>query len=136
MSSELLNQFKELSAALRDLHRELLMLEARTLESESGRSLTPYELLHASLHDANLNWLRLISALIVNIDTTMDEIPNLTGKEANQIASEVLNLFEKPTAPAVTEFWAKYSKYLGSNAEIIMRHARVKTAVANLRPRM
>ena len=68
-SHDLKKQFQELSTALQSLHRDLLMMEAKTLEGESGRKLSPYDLLHASLHDPNLAWLRQISSLIVNSAT-------------------------------------------------------------------
>ena len=129
-------QFQELSTALQSLHRDLLMMEAKLLEGETGRKLTPYELLHASLNDPNLAWLRQISSLIVTIDTTIDEATNLGATEAVQIANAVLTLFEKPPALIDTDFWTKYAKYLNSNPDVIMKHAQVKSLVGNLRPKM
>ena len=134
-SNPLKKTLQELSAALRDLHRDLLLLEAKVMEEALGRKLSPYDLLNASLRDPKLNWLRQISILIVSIDTTIDEATNLSGKEANQIASEVLALLERPPGDTESEFWSKYSSYL-SNAEIIMKHSRVKTLLGLLRPRM
>lgn len=136
MSSDLKKTLQELSAALRDLHRDLLMLEAKVLEGELGRKLTPYELLDASLRDSNLAWLRQMSLLIVSIDTTIDEATNLSGKESNQIAAEVLALLEKPQGPTETAFWTKYTSYLSHNADIIMKHSRVKSLVGRLKPMM
>ena len=117
MSGQLKNILQELSAALRDLHRDLLMLEAKTLENEMGRKLSPYDLLNASLRHPQLTWLRQVSILIVSIDTTIDEATNLSAKEANQIANEVLTLLEKPHSES--EFWTKYSGYLSNNADIM-----------------
>jgi hypothetical protein len=136
MANMMKKTFQEVSAALMDLHRDLLMLEARHLEGETGRKLTPYELLHASLHDPNLAWLRQISALIVSIDTTIDEIPNLSAKEANQIANEVLSLLEKPDGLDENDFWGKYTHYLAHHPDIVMKHSRVKTLVSEMRPKM
>lgn len=136
MSADLKKKFQELSTGLADLHRSLLMLEAKKLESETGRKITPYELLHASLHDPNMAWLRQMSAMIVTIDTTIDEATNLGTKEASQIAVEVLTLIEKPASLIATDFWTKYSNYLSDNAEIIMKHSKVKSLIENLRPRM
>jgi len=106
------------------------------MENEMGRTLTPYDLLNASLRDPNLAWLRQISILIVSIDTTLDEATNLSGKEANQIAAEVLTLLEKPQSPSDSQFWIKYSAYLSENADIIMRHSRVKSLAGQLKPMM
>lgn len=136
MSDGLKNQFNELSSALTELHKALLMLEAKKLEGEMGRSITPYELLHASLHDPNLAWLRRLSALIVTIDTVIDETPQLSAQEANQVASAVLTVIEKPSSLIETDFWAHYSDYLHSNPDVIMLHSRVKTLLMNLRPQM
>lgn len=136
MSSDLKRKFKELSSVLIELHRTLLMLEAKKLESESGRPMTPYELLHASLHDPKLAWLRFMSELIVNIDTIIDETPNLSSKEASQVADEVSTLLEKPQTPDNKDFWTGYSKYLSENPDIIMKHSHLKELLTNLRPRM
>jgi hypothetical protein len=136
MSGDLKQKFKELSAALIELHRQLLMLEAKKLASESGRPMTPYELLHASLNDPKLAWLRFMSELIVNIDTIVDETPNLSSKEASQVADEVSNLLEKPQTTDNRDFWTGYSKYLSENPDIIMKHSQVKALLTNLRPKM
>lgn len=129
-------KFKALSAALMDLHRDLLMMEAKKLEGETERKITPYEILHASLHDPNMAWLRQMSALIVSIDTTIDETETLSAKEANQIANEVSTLLEKPAGLISTDFWTKYSAYLAQHPDIIMKHSRVKNLVEDLRPKM
>jgi hypothetical protein len=135
MSGEIKKGLQTLSAALRELHRELLMLEAKALDSEAGRPLSPYDLLHASLHDLRLAWLRQISALIVSIDTTIDEAAHLTATEANHVASTVLKLLEKPSA-GNDEFWTKYTNYLSHDANVIMRHSKVKDIAARLHPKM
>jgi len=133
-ASGLKAQIQGLSLALQDLHRELLMLEAKRLEGDMDRKITPYELLHASLHDSSLAWLRSISALIVNIDTILDETTNLSGQEAHQIADAVLTLLEKPESTAPSEFWIRYTSFL-SQADIIMKHSRVKELVMKMRPK-
>lgn len=136
MEKDLKRKFQELSTALQSLHRDLLMKEAKHLEGESGRKLTPYELLHASLNDPNLAWLRQLSTLIVNIDTTVDEAQNLSSSEAAQISDSVLTLLEKPAGLIETDFWRHYSDYLSHDVDIIMKHSQVKALVAELRPKM
>lgn len=125
--------FRELSKALTDLHKDLLMREAKKLEGELGKPISPYELLHASLNDPSLAWLRRISAMIVNIDTIMDETPKLTAQEGNRVADEVLKILEKPPGLIDSDFWLNYSRYLSHDADIIMRHARVKEQLTRLR---
>jgi len=136
MSQKVHQHFNDLSSALKDLHKALLMLEAKKMEQSLGRKVSPYELLHASLNDANLAWLRVMSELIVNIDTVIDETPNLSAQEANKISSEVLEVLEKPPGLIASDFWTRYSDYLGSNPDIIMLHSKVKTVLDLLRPRM
>jgi hypothetical protein len=136
VSIPLKQALEQLSTALQALHKELLMLEAKTLESESGRKLNPYELLNASLNDPKLSWLRSLSALIVQIDTIVDEAENLSGKESNEISSLVLALLEKPEAHQPQHFWLKYSAYLSHQPDVIMRHSKVKDLVSKLRPMM
>lgn len=117
-----------------ELHRALLMLEAKKLEQAAGKKLTPYELLGASLQDPALAWLRVISQLIVSIDTIIDETPMLSNQDANRVANEVLTALEKPPGLIATDFWTHYSEYLHSNADIIMMHSKVKTLLSELRP--
>jgi bacterioferritin (cytochrome b1) len=134
MSDTLKKTFNELSKALQQLHKELLMLEAKKLEARMGKALGPYELLHASLNDPSLAWLRKMSELIVNIDTIIDETPNLSAQESHRVAAEVLNMLEKPAGLIATDFWQNYSEYLANNADIIMRHAKVKDIITQIRP--
>ncbi len=110
------------------------MLEAKALETRMNRKISPYELLNASLNDPSLAWLRHMSAMIVNIDMVVDESPNLSATEAHQIASAVSELIENPGAVSRADFWDKYSGYLSSNPDIIMRHSNVKMLIGNLRP--
>lgn len=136
MGEDLKSIFNELSNSLKDLHRDLLMLEAKRLEGERGKKLSPYDLLHASLNDTSLAWLRTMSELIVQIDTVVDETPNLSAQDSHRVANEVLNVLEKPAGLIATDFWTNYSNYLNHNADIIMRHSKVKTLLARLRPSM
>ncbi len=136
MHQQLKKALQELSRALQELHRDLLMLEAKTLESEPGLPVNPYDLLQASLHDPNFAWLRKISTLIVHIDIVVDESPNLSGVEANQINDQVLRLIEKPDAKLDQEFWTKYSAHLSHNTDIILKHSKVKTILTRLRPKI
>lgn len=134
MSTDLKHTFSELSKALQRLHKDLLMLEAKRLEQERGKPLNPYELLNASLNDPSLAWLRKMSELIVNIDTIIDETPNLSAQESHRVANEVLLVLEKPLGMIATDFWSNYSAYLTSNPEIIIRHSHVKEILDQLRP--
>ncbi|MGE4131626.1 MAG: hypothetical protein AB7F86_08300 [Bdellovibrionales bacterium] len=124
---------KELSQALQDLHKDLLMREARALIATDDKPLNPYDLLAASLHDPRFAWLRQFSAMIVHIDTIVDEISPLSAQDSHKIASEVLNLVEKPEEGKDQEFWIKYTSYL-NDPHVIMKHSRVKEIILKLRP--
>jgi hypothetical protein len=132
--ADLKKKFDDLSKGLMELHRALLMLEAKKLEQAAGKKLTPYELLGASLQDPALAWLRVISQLIVTIDTVIDETPVLSNQDANRVANEVLTALEKPPGLIATDFWTRYSEYLHSNPDIIMMHSKVKAFLTELRP--
>lgn len=126
--------YDELTSALKDLHRSLLMLEAKKLEQSRGRPLSPYELLDASLKDANLAWLRVLSEMIVVIDTVIDETPNLSAQDASRTVAEVSEILEKPPGLIPTDFWKRYSEYLTNSPDVIVLHSRVKAALDKLRP--
>lgn len=134
MSDTIRAALKRLSQALQELHRDLLMLQARSLATENGKAINPYELLRASLHDPAFAWLRKMSTLIVHIDTIVDEVENLSGRETNEIADLVLALIEKPEPKVDQEFWDRYSAHLSSNPDIIMKHSKVKELLSALRP--
>lgn len=135
MHETIKRSLQQLSSALQELHRDLLMLEAKSAETESGQRLGPYELLQASLHDPKFAWLRLMSAAIVQIDTIIDEVPTLTAKDASEIANQVLGLIEKPGEKLSQDFWNKYTSHL-KNPDTIMRHSKVKTILESLKPKM
>ena len=136
MSEDLKKHFNELSSALMDLHKDLLMLEAKALEAKQGKKLTPYELLNATLNDPSLAWLRRMSELIVSIDTVIDETENLSAQDSHRVANEVLTVLEKPAGEADNPFWTKYSEYLATDPDIIMRHSHVKMVIEKIRPVM
>ncbi len=129
-------QFDELASALKELHRSLLMLEAKKMEAALGRKVSPYELLGASMNDPNFAWLRVMSELIVDIDILVDESPTLTAQEANKTVATTLNLLEKPPGLIATDFWTRYTDYLATNPDIIMLHSKVKKILDSLRPQM
>jgi hypothetical protein len=136
MSTNLKHTFNELSAALKALHKDLLMLEAKKLEAARGHALNPYELLGLSMQSPELAWLRVLSGLIVNIDTLIDEALNLSAQDSHRVANEVLTLLEKPPGSGSQDFWTRYSEYLSSNPDIIMRHSKVKEISERLAPVM
>lgn len=136
MSEAIRTNLKNLSHALQSLHRDLLMLQARSLSQEDGKPINPYELLRASLHDPAFSWLRKMSALIVHIDTIVDEIDNLSGRETGEIANMVLALIEKPEASLNQEFWIRYSAHLSTDPNIIMKHSKVKEILSALKPNL
>lgn len=136
MSEAIRAGLKNLSQALQSLHRDLLMLQARSLSQEDGKPINPYELLRASLHDPAFSWLRKMSALIVHIDTIVDEIDNLSGRETGEIANMVLALIEKPDSNLNQEFWTHYSAHLSTDPNIIMRHSKVKEILSVLKPNL
>ncbi len=129
-------KFDELTSALLELHKALLMLEAKKMEQALGRKVSPYELLGASMNDPNMAWLRVMSELIVGLDIVIDETPVLTAQEANKAVADVLNVLEKPPGLIATDFWTRYTVYLGSNPDIIMLHSKVKKILDSLRPQM
>ena len=136
MANALKQPIEDLSRALQALHRELLMFEAARLERKTERKLNPYELLNASLNDPELAWLRELSALIVVIDTTVDEAPNLSGQEATTLADRTLGLLDQTPGASATPFWGHYTRYLGEHPDLILQHARVKDLASALKPRM
>lgn len=83
LGGEQLANLRELRNRLLHLHKMLLDMERQRFERKSGR-VTPGELLQLVLNDPQFAWLRIISALVVEIDevlgTRMRPLPIKTLK--------------------------------------------------------
>src|SRR5437763_12059755 len=84
-----LARLRELRHALLALHKALLEDERLRYEREHGRLEGGGRLLQLLVSDASFAWLRVLSALIVQIDERLDADEPLTAADVKQLRDEV-----------------------------------------------
>lgn len=111
----------DLRLGLLALHKALLAMERINFEKVSGR-VTTGELLQLVINHPQFSWLRIISALVVQIDEMLDADEPVT---AMQVSSLVASARQLLTASENKEFSAKYQAALQQEPEVVMFHSDV-----------
>jgi hypothetical protein len=116
-----LRHFRELRTRMLHLHKILLEMERADFERVSGR-LTSGELLQLVINHAQFAWLRQISALVVQIDETLDAKEPATPDDIQNVLRQARSLFN---ASADKIFREKYEAALQRSPEAVMAHSQV-----------
>ena len=111
----------DLRIRLLHLHKVLLDMERQDYEKASGRVSTG-ELLQLVINHAGFAWLRIISALVVEIDEVLNGEEPATVSDFEDLISQARLLF---TAPGNEEFKTKYQTALQREPSVVMAHASV-----------
>ena len=111
----------DLRIRLLRLHKTLLEMERQDFEKVFGR-VTTGELLQLAINHAQFGWLRMISALVVEIDELLDSEEPATTRDFADLVSQTRWLF---TSPASEEFQTKYQPALQREPSVVMAHAGV-----------
>lgn len=101
------------------LHQTLLDMERKSFERTHGR-LNSGELLQLVLNHAQFAWLRIISALVVQIDEMLDTDEPASTTDMLSLISSARQLF---TASDNKEFSDKYQAALQQEPEVVMAHS-------------
>ncbi|HYX30140.1 MAG TPA: hypothetical protein VE863_16480 [Pyrinomonadaceae bacterium] len=72
LTKEQIEKLRDLRSRLLHLHKLLLEIERQNFEKKSGR-VTTGELLQLVINHSQFAWLRIISALVVEIDEVLNE---------------------------------------------------------------
>ena len=120
----------DLVPALRALHHALLEESRIDYERSHGPLSGPGQLLHLVAHDQAFAWLRVLSSLMVDLDTLLDEEPPASEEEAAAIRRELEETF---SAAAPGGFWERCSALLQS-PPVVMAYAQVRACLARLPP--
>jgi hypothetical protein len=114
------------SALLRDvrvrllhLHQTLLDMERKSFETTHGR-VNSGELLQLVLNHAQFAWLRIISALVVQIDEMLDADEQASAADMLNLISAARQLFAES---GDREFQQKYQAVLQQEPDVVMAHA-------------
>ena len=116
-----LRHLGELRNKLLHLHKILLEMERADFERVSGR-LTSGELLQLVINHPQFAWLRMISALVVQIDEMLDAEEPATLNDVQNVLSQARALFSASTDEVFNE---KYQAALQREPAVVMAHSEV-----------
>ena len=126
VSSEVLadahvHRLVDLRLGLMRLHKTLLEMERINYEKVSGR-VNSGELLQMVVSHPQFGWLRIISALVVEIDEILNGEDPVKTSDFAELTSQARRLL---TAPENAEFKTKYEAALQNEPAVVMAHANV-----------
>jgi len=101
------------------LHQTLLDMERKSFETTHGR-VNSGELLQLVLNHAQFGWLRIISALVVQIDEMLDADEQASSADMLNLISAVRQLLAES---GNQEFQQKYQAALQQEPDVVMAHA-------------
>jgi len=124
MTSEVLanvdvHRLVDLRLSLLRLHMALLEMERNSFERTHGR-VNSGEILQLVINHAQFAWLRMVSALVVQIDEMLDADEPVTDADVNNLITGARQLF---TASDDKEFSDKYQAALQQEPEVVMAHS-------------
>lgn len=122
------NGLHELSAKLKDLHKELLVFQTRIVREEDARKYGPYDLLHMAIHDLRFAWIRELSGLIAQIDIYTSEHEEGEPYDLNAVVKQVAALL----GGSQSDFSLGYQAALRADPHLTMTEVEVKKAAARL----
>jgi len=125
-----LKRVRDLRLTLLHLHKMLLDMERADFERDFGR-LNSGELLQLVINHAQFAWLRLISALIVQIDEMLSAEEPATASDVENVLAQARSLF---ISPADDAFRAKYEAALQREPAVVMAHAEVANLLRSEEP--
>ena len=121
LSDPHIHRLVDLRLALLRLHKALLEMERINFEKRFGQ-VNSGELLQLVLSHPQFGWLRMISALVVEIDEARNGDEPATLKDFDDLISQAHLLF---TSPENEEFKTKYQAALQSEPAVVMAHSAV-----------
>ncbi len=121
LSDPHIHRLVDLRLGLLRLHKTLLEMERINYEKIHGQ-VNSGELLQLVLNHPQFNWLRMISALVVEIDEALDGDEPATVSDLENLISQTRLLF---ASPANEEFKARYQAALQREPDVVMAHSVV-----------
>ena len=110
-----------LRLSLLRLHHGLLEMERASFEEKFGR-VNSGELLQLVLNHAQFAWLRMISAMVVEIDEMLNEDEPISPLSMRSLFTQARKLF---TSSDNKEFQVNYQAALQNEPDIVMAHSEV-----------
>jgi len=113
------NRLREVRLKLLHLHQTLLEMERRSFERTHGR-VNSGELLQLVINNEQFAWLRILSALVVQIDEILDADEPVSDADMISLIAAARQLF---TESEDHEFHHKYQAALQQEPEVVMAHS-------------
>lgn len=121
-------ELENLSSKLRDLHKDLILFQARNAEQVDERKYTPYDVLHLSIYDGRFEWLRRLSSLMTYIDEMLNEESEIRVEDVRCIHGEVSGLFQNDDS----DFLGHYNLALNQDPHLFVKQGEVLKALSQL----
>jgi hypothetical protein len=121
LGNEQLATLRDLRNRLLHLHKTLLDMERQNFEKKSGR-VTTGELLQLLIKHSQFAWLRIITALLVEIDEVLNGETPATLTDFEDLLTQARLLF---TSPDNQEFRINYQNALQREPSVVMAHSAV-----------
>lgn len=118
---------KNLSSALKDVHKRFLEQERRAAEEYFQKKIAPMEFLTILTQDRSFEWLRPFSALIADIDVFIKDEESIGALDLGRIKGEVEYLTTDPDS----SLSKRYLHHLNNDAEFIMYHSTLKNELSS-----
>ena len=112
-------RLREVRLRLLHLHQTLLEMERKDFARTHGR-VNSGELLQLVINHAQFAWLRMVSALVVQIDEMLDADEPVTDADMINLITGARQLF---TASDNKGFSDKYQTALQQEPEVVMAHS-------------
>ena len=116
-----LHHLVDLRLGLLRLHKTLLEMERIDFEKRFGR-VNSGELLQLVISDSQFSWLRMISALVVEIDEVLNGDEPAALSDFEDLIGQARLLF---TSPENEDFKTKYQAALQREPAVVMVHSAV-----------
>lgn len=111
------NTLTTISKSLLALHRRFLENERLEAEKIQGRKLSPFDFLRLLTQDPDFKWLQPFSALIVEIDTFVDEAPTISDADVLRVKTQVDFVLKQP------KIAERYQYYLAHDPQFVPLHS-------------
>ena len=111
----------DLRLGLLRLHKTVMERERINFERVSGR-VSSGELLQLVINHPQFAWLRMISALVTQIDEMLDSDEDVGDVEVTNLIRHTRQLF---TSSDDEEFQLKYQRALQQEPEVVMAHSEL-----------
>lgn len=105
------SQLSILSSKLLELHKELLNFQTQLVEAADGRKYASFDLWNLTTQDPRFAWLRALSSLIVDIDTSVSAKDPAKAATPDSLLQRAKDLFNTTDS----DFARNYSTALQAN---------------------